>query len=210
MAFGGAGPMHAVELARDVGIAEVIIPAHPGVLCAEGLLLAPSEREYTHSAKMDLSEVPEVVGWLTHLSGDPVVAIWADMRYRGQSYELAVRVDDATDLRNRFEEQHEAIYGYRNGDVEVEVMAVRTVVRRREGEKALTYDAEEPSHAVPSRRCWFTETGWVDAPVFSRADFDSGSSTEGPFLVDQLDTTVVVPPGAVALQHQCGAMVIQP
>lgn len=211
LAYGGAGPMHALALARDLGIEEVIIPAHPGVLCAEGLLLAPSEREYTHSAKMDVSEVPDVIRRFRERSrGEPEAAIWADMRYRGQSYELAVRADGPSDLRNRFEEQHAALYGYRNVAAEVEVMALRFVVRRREGEDILAYDGARPLREAESRRCWFPETGWVDSPVFARADLEPGSAIPGPFLVDQLDTTVVVPPAAVAVQHDTGAMVIRP
>jgi N-methylhydantoinase A len=113
VAFGGAGPLHAAELADELGISTVLVPEAAGVLSAVGLAVGDERRDHVRSEVRPLSEVHALPG-----EGE------ADLRYRGQSFELSVPL--GPDLAERFHDLHEGRYGYADRDRPLELVAVRT------------------------------------------------------------------------------------
>jgi N-methylhydantoinase A/oxoprolinase/acetone carboxylase beta subunit len=146
VAFGGAGPMHACELAEALGMRIVLVPAAGGVLSALGLALADARREWAASTLG--AETSAVAAALVELEATARHAMpdltrldrVAAVRYRGQSHEIDVPMASPdADPRSGFEERHETAYGYRDEDAEVEVVAVR-----------LAAVAEQPGAGLPS------------------------------------------------------------
>ncbi len=213
IAYGGSGPIHAAGLAEDLGVRAILVPAVAGLFSAVGLLFARPEFHEVRTCHLDLDSAdPAVVeALLAEMEAQLAPALdgragieWArsaDLRYGGQSWEVEVELDAPVDraaltaLRERFESAHERLYGVRDlPGSPVEIRAIRLAAL---GESSATTGfrlAEtrtEPS--VPSRR---VSTGGeeLDAPVRLRSWF--GPTPEaGPLLVDEYDTTVVVPPG---------------
>jgi N-methylhydantoinase A len=113
VAYGGAGPLHACALAEELGVEAVVVPAAAGVLSALGLAAGEERRDHVVSHVRPLGEVDELPS-----EGE------ADLRYRGQSFELAVPL--GSELEERFHRAHEELYGYADRGREVELVAVRT------------------------------------------------------------------------------------
>jgi N-methylhydantoinase A/oxoprolinase/acetone carboxylase beta subunit len=127
LAFGGAGPLHAASIADELNIAQVLVPVEGGVFSALGLAAAERRQDETRTVLLPESELTRER--LTGLIGEADETTW-ELRYRGQSFELAI-TDDSADpvrLRERFEQAHEALYGYRDQHAPIELVTVR---RRR-------------------------------------------------------------------------------
>jgi N-methylhydantoinase A len=219
VAYGGAGPLHATALARELGCAAVVVPPAPGVLSALGLLLAPSRYEAARTvmvpADRDLTAVWEDLEAqareeLRRQAGaiEPTVARVADARYAGQSHELRISADAGADLAARFSAAHERAYGYAHPDEPVQVVTVRVVA---EGPPAL---AEPPAEwdqgaaRAARRRRVGVEDGWVHAEVLDRAALRSGDDVTGPALIEQPDTTTLLSPGERARVDGAGNLVV--
>ena len=152
VAFGGAGPLHACALAEELGIETVVVPAAAGVLSALGLAVADERRDSVRSYVCPLEEAGELPD-----EGE------AELRYRGQSFELAVPLQD--DLAEAFHRAHEARYGYADRDRPIELVAVRTADIRPG--PALELPRSEPSKTtgpgvleLDGATCWLPP-GWV-------------------------------------------------
>ena len=152
VAFGGAGPLHACELAEELGIETVLVPDAAGVLSALGLVASDERRDHVRSYVCPLADAGELPG-----EGD------ADLRYRGQSFELTVPLGPR--LVERFHGAHEERYGYADSEREIELVAVRTADVRRGPEIRLP--PGEPIDAAGPRlvelsgaTCWLPP-GWV-------------------------------------------------
>ncbi len=152
IAFGGAGPLHACALAEELGIDTVLVPEAAGVLSALGLAVADERRDTVRAVLAPLSEAGELPG-----EGD------ADLRYRGQSFELTVPLGE--DLAERFHALHEERYGYLDRERPIELVAVRTAEVRRGPE--LEPAAQEPLSVsgpavleLDGSTCWIAP-GWV-------------------------------------------------
>ena len=216
VAFGGNGPVHAAEVARQLGIGEVIVPPWPGLFSAFGLLAAETRNEVSQARRMTLAglqptdltddfEALERSATATlreegHADAHIVVDRFLDLRYRGQSSELRVAVPDLADLPNvgvlaaAFEDEHERTYGYRDGPERVEIVSFRVVAR-------VTEDLPVPLVAPPraaesvSRPAYFgAERGTLETPVLDRGDL-TASPRNGPLIVEEYDATTIVPPG---------------
>jgi N-methylhydantoinase A len=120
LAFGGAGPLHAAAIAEALGMERILCPQASGVLAALGLVVSEPRRDVQRSATFDTLD--EVLAELQERAGEGELRTAYDLRYRGQSFELTVSGDD---LREAFEAAHEAAYGYRDPDGEVELVTVR-------------------------------------------------------------------------------------
>lgn len=204
VAYGGAGPMHASALARELGMRAVIVPPAAGVLSALGLLLAPPRAEVSQTlmapADTDLADVweqlsDEATGRLRAqgATGDPVVSRIAECRYSGQSHEL--RVDaGAGDLAARFHHAHEEAYGYRIPDEHVQLVTARVVA---EGAPVLDEPPgdwqQEAGHEAT--REVVLDGEHIEAMVVPRGGLDPGDELDGPALVEQSDTTTILAPG---------------
>jgi N-methylhydantoinase A len=229
IAYGGAGPIHAAGLAGDLGMRTVLVPAVAGLFSAVGLLFARPEFHEVRTCHLDVDAVdPSVVAALfaemetklaDALAGRPEVewARTADLRYGGQSWEVEVGVPAGTidldvlaTLRTRFEDEHERLYGVKDqAGSPVEIRALRLAAL---GEAAATrsfqLNGANGRAAGSSRRIHIGGDG-VDAPIRTRSSL--GNAPEpGPLLVDEYDTTVVVPSGwSVRRDAGTGTLVLE-
>jgi N-methylhydantoinase A len=219
--FGGAGPVHAAALADDLHMAGVLIPAHPGVLSALGLLMADVQHDYVNSRLQALDEVDAgtldqgfaglVAAARSELvaegfgSEDIVMDYALDMRYRGQGYEVRVPVDpnavaegDVATIRKTFDAEHLERFGHSAPDEAAEIVSYRLTGRGRVPEVQLTRHqptGADPATAIIGRRPVRYGTDTLDTPIYARDRLAAGMRFAGPAIVDQQDTTVVVLPG---------------
>jgi N-methylhydantoinase A/oxoprolinase/acetone carboxylase beta subunit len=233
--LGGAGPVHGVALAEELGIEDVLVPEAPGVLSALGLLAAPVEHEHarTRPSVVEAADLGAVSGLLRELDAagrarmreeavPPAaveVAYSADMRYVGQAYELAVPVSvplapaDLASVQAAFHAVHERVYGYARAGQPVEFVNFRAVHTYRVPPPRIEAAARArgPLAAAPGgeRRVHFAPSGFVATPVYARARLRVGARLPGPAVVEQADTTTVVPPGWEAEVEESGNLRIR-
>lgn len=226
MPFGGAGPLHANNCARALGIREIVVPFSPGILCAEGLLVADLSESWVRSQRFALGKeslpavqaliedmMQEAEGWWRTEDvpeDNRRLAVALDMRYSSQNYELQVavpidgldpRMPQAECLRQSFFAAHDQAYGFHNEEDPVDVVAVRlTATGRLPSPSAPTTPADASLDAPPreKRRVWFTGSEPHDTPVYDRDHLAPGARIEGPAVIDQFDATTLVFPGDVA------------
>ena len=217
--FGGAGPLHAAALAEALGMRQVLVPPAPGVLSALGLLMADVVYD-TARAVLDRADAllkdpspltaareaaAQDVRAVLADHGDPALSLELDVRYVGQSYELSVPLDApitaerVADALTAFHERHRARYGHADPDEPVEVVALR--VRGRVAEPPPTLP-REPKTDVPladavlgTRPVWFDADGPTETTAYARTALHHGHAFDGPAILHQYDTTIVVPPG---------------
>jgi N-methylhydantoinase A len=171
LAFGGAGPLHAAEIADELGIATVLCPRASGVLAALGLVVSPRRRDVQRTVLLgaDDPSIGDVVAELGEQAraalSDPAAALQPtfELRYRGQAFELAVRAEIG-ELREAFEAVHEERYGYRDAGGEIELVTVRvTAVAGGEPvelEQGAGGDLRGPVISLPEATV-FVPDGWV-------------------------------------------------
>ena len=233
MAFGGAGPIHAAGVARTLGIGTVLVPPAPGVFSALGLLRAEVEHHAARTVLMGTGGAPDLSPVQAALHEmredlrervreegfDPAAAEFdqfADVRYRGQSSELTVamperELDTATlrAVEERFEAEFERTYGHRGDTKAFELVTVRLVMRVPRTVEHGTQWAPERAVRETRRPVYFGPTvGEVDTAVISRASL-AGMPREGPLLIQEYDTTIVVPPRCNASLDDRGNVVIR-
>ena len=222
--LGGAGPVHGVALAEEMGMAEVLVPEAPGVLAAFGLLAAAIEHQHarTLSGRADEIDLAAVNRCLVELDAAgrarmaeegveaaAVAAMYsADMRYVGQSYELEVPIAfpltaaAVPDALSGFHAAHERVYGYARPEQPVEFVNFRAVHRYALPRPVVRPPAPPRGAAgdalVGERRAYFAPAGFARTAVYERARLPIGARVAGPAIVEQADTTTVVPPGHVA------------
>jgi N-methylhydantoinase B/oxoprolinase/acetone carboxylase alpha subunit len=219
LAYGGSGPVHAAALAAELGVETAIVPPLAGLFSAAGLLFARPERHDVRFCKVpardgDASELDRLEAEMrAALDRDDVVE-WqrvADVRYRGQSWSIPVEFPPGStlaELVERFEAEHERLYGTRlEAGSPVDVRALRLVALGAEPDLfALAQDDHAPAAAA---RQAYVDGELREVAVCSRGSL-AGGPHEGPLLVDEYDTTVVVPPGwTVELDEPTGALVLR-
>ncbi|MEM0482906.1 MAG: hydantoinase/oxoprolinase family protein, partial [Nitrososphaerota archaeon] len=228
VAFGGAGPMHAAELAQQIGISTVIVPPHPGLFSSLGLLmtdfrytfvrgfikiLSPGSEDFFEKIFTDMElEALEHISKKGLETRDIIVLRSLDMRYYGQGYELEVRVGKpfkVGEAVGSFENLHEAVYGFKHGGEDVEVTAARlNVIIPRVKPNLGGPRSSDKLGAAAERKAYF-EDGWVDARVYARESLPAGFSAEGPAIIEEYDSTTVVPPGWGLEVVENGCMVLR-
>lgn len=216
--FGGAGPTHAALLAEEAGIVHVVVPPAAGTFCALGAVGADLRRDFVRSLRVRLDAATagllkqtfaaleaEGRAWLAaegDLAQGTDVACAVDMRYSGQAYELRVEIDEplqsatADSFAEAFHREHERIYGFRDGAAPVELGTARLAVIGMMppiGSAALAHGTGTPSRE--GSRPIFHAGAWIDADIFRRAVLKAGDRFAGPAIVEQENTTTVVPPG---------------
>jgi N-methylhydantoinase A len=227
VAFGGAGPLHAARLARELSIPRVLVPAAPGILCALGLLVTDIRSDYTLTRILAADEAgpPEVNAIFTALQAqadpwlsrervetpDRIYRRSVDMRYRGQNYELQVPVrsgeltaGDIAGLVRDFHRLHEQSYGYSAEAEPTQLVTFRLEALGRVPKATLKSspgNGADSGHALSGRREVFLgETrGFVDCPVFRRDALRNGNVIPGPAIVEQMDSTTLILPGQEAV-----------
>src|SRR5262245_33913073 len=237
VAFGGSGPVHGCRLAQALGVPRVIMPAAAGVTAAIGLLAAEVRFDVarTYVRRLDAVDVGFVSAMYDDMvrqaaevvresvvDGDIVVARSADARYVGQGYELTVPVPagvlDAAALagvRRSFDEIYAARYGYANPSEPVEIVTWKLSATGQTSPVRLRrarHDSEatnEASARKSDRRAWFPETdGWTDTPVYDRYRLAPGHRLGGPAIVEERESTTVLPPGVMATVDDYASLIV--
>lgn len=233
VAFGGAGPLHAAEVARALGMRRVLVPPHPGLLSALGLLGAEVRGDFSltrllRAEPASLAALNEALAalqaraehFLREEREEPRRARleWlADLRYVGQNFELILELGaprlDARSLErlvHAFHHRHQDSYGYDLPGQPVEIVNLRVAVRvprRAPAPERLRARRAPLRQALLERRAvWFAETGFVTAPVYARERLPAGARIAGPAIVEQMDATTVLPPGAQARLDRSGCL----
>jgi N-methylhydantoinase A len=232
VALGGAGGVHAAALAEELRIGTVLIPQRPGVLSAAGLLAAPIEHEMSGPFHRRLAETTpqDIAAALAPLdaAAEALMAreaadglprerrALADMAYVGQSHALETRYDpDAVDpcaaLYAGFEAAHRRIHGHATG-APAQIVNLRVVLRAQPPNPlaAVAAEAETGPSLKGTRRVAFPGAGAVEAAVHARARIAPGDRVPGPAVIEQADTTTLVPPGWTAEGRESGALRLKP
>ena len=226
--LGGAGPVHGAALAAEMGMAEVLVAEAPGVLAAFGLLAAAIEHHHarTLQARTDAADLAAVNRCLAELDAagqarmreegvaarEVRVAYAADMRYVGQAYELEVPIaapvtaGSVPDVVTAFHAVHERVYGYARVQQPVEFVNFRAVhtfpLPRPVVAAAARSGGSLDAARLGSRPAYFGE--FVPTAIYERARLPLGVRVPGPAIVEQTDTTTVIPPGVVAIVDDAG------
>ena len=227
VAFGGAGPLHACDLADALGVPQVLIPPAPGVLSAAGMLIADITRDaeaglhhaiepaasgpvaaIERAAARTANQASEAIAEDGYTDGVTVEHA-ADLRYRGQSHELTVSLArglHAKAVREAFHEAHRERFGFDAPDTPVEVVSIRAKARHPGYRGSATARAESPSASSRSSQqvTWDVSRETI---VLSR-DAIAGA-VDGPAIITQLDTTITLPPGWTASPLPSGSLLLR-
>jgi N-methylhydantoinase A len=216
VAFGGAGPMHACALCEELGIHTVLVPRASGVLSALGLAISDIRRDYVRPFLSELPEADpvrieqtfrEMEAMGSQDLDDPTFVRRADLRYKGQAFELTMDFTGFEELEARWHQAHEQRYGYRMEDQPAELVNLRVVATTPVGKPQLKEQAADQDPQTGHRRANF-DGDWIEAPVFDRARMGRGSEVQGPALVELQDATCVVRPGWRGAVDDAGTLVI--
>ncbi len=220
LAFGGAGPMHACALARELGVRRVVVPFLPGSFSAYGMLISDVRLEYSRSLIRPLARADRMIQAAVKefaerarrdLSAQQLDARRAileasvDLRFRGQSYEINVPLRG--NLTAAFRRAHRDRYGYASATEPIEAVTVRLVARVPRRIRM----PRPPSGVVPraDTRAVLFDRGWEEAQVFERSRLPVGFEAAGPLIVEEEQATTVVPPDAVLRVDRLGLLDIE-
>jgi N-methylhydantoinase A len=231
-AFGGAGPLHANDVARDLGIKRIFIPPNPGILCAEGLLgsdlvadlVQPSLASFgadapdvLNAARADLGVRAEA--WFSEESVGlkDRRATWSvDLRYAGQNFELSVSFEDidfdaaaADAVRRKFDTAHEHAYGFAQPEEPVEIVGMRVkLVGLLDKPPLPKAGATAVVSASGSRQVAFAKDDWRETLIYRRDDLTVGHELVGPAVIEQMDSMLLLFPDDQARTDEWGNLVI--
>jgi N-methylhydantoinase A len=232
-AYGGAGPLHAVDVAIECGIPTVIVPQEPGTLCARGMLLSDISFDFVRSEIAEVDAVcwqrvcalfdamtAEAGAWLARERVAPADRLYRchiDARYQGQNFEVIVPMPQVSpkgmaDFLQRFTAEHTRQYGYDVPGKAVEVVNCRL--------QAVGHVVKAPlrdigtggtvAAAVTGRRKVYFGAGhgWADADVYARARLPAGAALAGPAIVEEMSSTTLLAPGQTAKIDRIGNIII--
>jgi N-methylhydantoinase A len=224
VAFGGAGAMHACELAESLGIPQVIVPALPGALSAYGILVSDIVKDSSRTVlwrvqkKLPAKELEKEFGDLERAAArDFDREGWrgtlrhtrtVDVRYRGQGYEL--NLPCTKQLLAAFHGEHKRRYGYSHPGREVELVTLRLRTRLASHESGKTEKERAAATRIPSEAAgmWFAGKR-IPAQVWDRAALRTGQKYRGPAVITEYSATTVVPPGKIFYVDDAGNLVIR-
>jgi N-methylhydantoinase A len=232
LAFGGAGPLHAVALARELAIPRVLVPARPGITNALGCIVADLRHDFVRTVNRPVQaieaglvhgilqaqiEVGRALLAREAVEVEAIVALHrAEMQFEGQSHLLGVELPTTDVDRDELQRAFEAAYWQRFEVALPEIRAVlvnlHTAVIGRRRRIALDALLEAASGTLADavtgyRRVWFTE-GWRETPIYRRESLPRGTEFTGPSIVEQLDATTVIEPGDVVTVDALGNLII--
>ena len=217
VAFGGAGGMHSCRLAEELEISTVLVPRTGGVLSALGLAISDLRRDYVAALIGDLADLDatEIEAAFAQLEGrslveqpGAVLRRFADLRCRGQSFELTVPADDLDGLDARFAAAHRRRYGFEMRDARVQIVSVRVTATVAVPKPPLAR-LELAGDAGCSARSAHFDGAWLDVDVFRPGDLVVGSMIDGPAIVEFPEATCVVRPDWSARVDRTGALVLE-
>jgi N-methylhydantoinase A len=218
--FGGAGPLHATDVAKSLGIARCLVPFAPGILCAQGLIVSDLRETFVRTAVTPLSDadMDQVAARIHELKTHAAewfetegvalenrsIEIVLDARYVGQNFELAIGLGAAdplpaaSEIRARFLAEHERAYGFHNPSDPIEIVNFRLIAAGRLRQPATPPgDPRKAGNAAAAsqRTIWFSAEAGQRASVYDRAALMPGDTIEGPAVIEQLDSTTLLFPG---------------
>jgi N-methylhydantoinase A len=238
VAYGGAGPLHAAMVARELRIAKVVIPRAPGHFSAYGMLVADLRRDFvktwfTPLAEASFAAMEAIYAEMEQRGRAAVrrsevavagVAVQraADMRYVGQEHAVTVELaaelfaaEDRDAIKRRFDAVHERRYGYSAPGEKAEIVSLRSAItglmRKPKFEPIAAAGTEAPGEAFRgSRAVYFAEAGRrVDTPTYDRGALLARNRIAGPALIEEYASTTVVHPGDVLTVDAFGDLVIE-
>jgi N-methylhydantoinase A len=237
VAFGGAGPLHAARLAAELDIRRVLVPRNPGILCAMGLLLADLRADFATTRLLALSsavieEIEVIVAelrqrcraWFAEegiAASARRVAFTIDMRYAGQNYELSVPLADGPvtpatidSLAAGFAATHQRLYGFVADGEPMQLVTFRAeatgVVRKADLRPSPDAGPDPRAAEFGHRDVWFQEIGgFVSCPLYDREKLAAGNRIAGPAIVEQMDATTLIPPGATATVDSYANLILE-
>lgn len=209
--FGGAGPLHACDLADALGIKQILIPLYPGALSALGMLLADVIHDEAHALLQPVADLQNsgalgkiASGLATRAQsfiGDKARLEYAiDLRYRGQSYEITMPLSSDLNALNYaaegFHKEHQRRYGHAHREQPVEAVTLRVRAVRPGALLELPQSVLPVTQPVPciAKNVWFAEKAPVETRCYQRADLPRDYEICGPALIFQLDSTIVIAP----------------
>jgi N-methylhydantoinase A len=232
VAFGGAGPMFACEVAEQLEIEKIVVPPAAGLLSSLGLLLA----EPLHDSVKTILKKAESVNHreleeafrkmearsrnLLRIEGvrekDVRYQRLVDVRYEGQSYELSIPLPRGIVTKSAvryavrdFHRRHQTQYGYSQPDKPVEIVNVRSYCRGTAGTiEGITGTFARERGPIRKRRVWFTNGRGIECQVFQRNNLPPGSKGEGPCVIEDYDSTMVIPSQARYVVDRRGSVSI--
>ncbi len=224
VAFGGAAPLHAAELAKRVGVPRVLIPPDPGTLSARGILVADVRKDTSRSVlrrggAADLAELEPLFADLEaaaraeladegFFSARVSVERTIDARYAGQSYELAVPA--ISNWAASFHSAHHQRFGFKREDAQVEAVTLRVSARAR-----VTRPGERPPPGTrpggPTGDVLVYLGGrWVNVPLYRRHALGAGQRVTGPTIIAEYSATTWLPAGWSAEMRDTGDLMLEP
>jgi len=236
VAYGGAGPLHAVDVAREIGIRNVIIPVAPGVFSAFGMLFSDLRYDYVRTHLMQLADATfdEIEAVFKELEQNGREAIAAtsvtphqiivkralDMRYVGQEHpvtvELPMRIfqrQDRAAIKQHFDNDHMQRYGTSAPNENAEIVSLRVTVaglmKKPPLDKIGKGNSAPPKSAFSGRRKVWFNTRFHDAPTYRRAQLLSGNRISGPALIEEHASTTVLMPGDRMMVDGYGNLIIR-
>lgn len=234
VAQGGNGPLHALQIARELGVPTVIVPRLPAIFSAVGMLMADLRHDYVQThyrplAGTVLGELTPIFDELVQLGRDRLaeegVADSAmsferslDLRYVGQEFALPIPVDpdelqDALlpAVRARFDRAHEHRYGYATPNEEVEMVNLRVVARGARERPRMPPVQPPPQEPLTGRRdVYFTDAAMpVDCPVYDRTRLGVGDAVSGPSVIEEHSSTTLLWDGDVATVAPSGELIVE-
>ena len=233
VAFGGAGPMHATELANELGITEVIIPPIAGGFSALGLVASDLKRDYvkTHFTALQEANTSDMAAAFTEMENAAHAMLeaahipksdWhtersADLRYTRQAYELTVpapegQINKGTlqELARLFHVKHRQTYGHDNPEEAVQLVNLRLTAIGRFKSLELAHRANDSGNSLKDHRdVWFPHGELQSCQIHEYEKLDPDSKLSGPAILEAIDTTIIVPPNWLAKMNDSGHILME-
>jgi len=230
--FGGAGPLHARDVARELDMTTIVVPMHPGILCAEGAMNSDLVADFVKTLliRLDASALAPIraEGALLATQADEwfraenvpaggrQVKWFAELRYFGQNYEISLPVDGIeldsaalSRLEGAFHEAHDLAYGFTAPGEPIQIVNFRLRAVGLAPKAALQRLAPGASpRPSTTRRAMFALGQWIDTPVYRRGSLGAGYDLAGPAIIEQLDTTILVHPDDSCHVDEWGNLII--
>lgn len=232
IAFGGAGPLHANRIIREVGLPRAVIPYYPGIASAIGCMLGQLRHDFMQTVAMTLSRFDQAALAAVYADHDRrgralmaaegvppdqvVTRLGADMCYRGQTHVMHVEFPPGETLapaalRAAFEAEYRQRYSNLLDRADVTIVNARTTVVSLQPRPTLQSLISPPTGPMPApaQGRIYHDGGWRDCTIHDRLALPVGASVPGPAILTQIDTTIVVEPGYRAVVHPSGNLIIE-
>ncbi len=232
--FGGAGPLHGVALAKELGIPRVVMPARPGITNALGCVVSDLRHDFVNTvntplASLDIAEVQAIIRQQIEdgkkmierdrVATEELVFLFsADMQFQGQSHMLSVDISgpDVTleELQKRFDEVYWNRFAVELPEIKAVLVNLHTAVigRRESLDLDVLVGTEQKAtleEALRTRRPVMFGGEWFDTPIYRRSDLPVSVSLTGPAIIEQLDTTIIVEPGDTVTADAIGNLIVE-